>query len=225
MHRLRSVRLGLGAAAGISACAGAQALWLRSRYHANDPLPEARGPLRGVAAWARHQHQLSGRHAGGTAAAISSCGAAQSAPASATASAHEPAVGAAEHGPADAARDRPLGRRRNILVVGDSLVTGVGCSQDDTSGPALPRAVAEILAQQLRADVAWTAIGETGIDATDLRRELLPALVREVRGACASGQPFDVVVVICGLNDFKVRGPRQISADLGRSRPISNDLE
>ena len=55
-------------------------------------------------------------------------------------------------------------RQRNIVFLGDSIVTGVGCSAEasERDGPVLPRRVASILAQQLGASVSWTCLGETG---------------------------------------------------------------
>jgi len=96
----------------------------------------------------------------------------------------------------------PAGHRKNVLFIGDSLVTGVGCSQDPSCGPMLPRAVAEFLSRYMRVDVQWAAIGETGIDVRGLH-VLLPAVTREVDRARSLGQHVDAVVVICGLNDLK----------------------
>ena len=96
-------------------------------------------------------------------------------------------------------------RRKNVLFIGDSLVTGVGQDADATAsrGPALPRCCAEFLARYLRVDVSWTAIGETGASVMTLHTKLLPAVVEEVARKKATGQNVDVVVVVCGLNDFK----------------------
>lgn len=92
--------------------------------------------------------------------------------------------------------------RKNILFVGDSLVVGVGCSPHEAQGPALPRKCAEFLANALKVDVQWTAIGETGADVRGLNL-LLPAVGREVKAAQARGGTVDMVVVVVGLNDFK----------------------
>ena len=53
-------------------------------------------------------------------------------------------------------------RRYNLIFLGDSLVTGVGCSSAD--GPAFPRAVASRLAQLLGVDVRWQCHGVNGGD-------------------------------------------------------------
>ena len=117
-------------------------------------------------------------------------------------SASAPAEAAAASGGGGAAAPPP--RRRNILFVGDSLVTGVGCSAEGgMRGPAMPRAVSEYVARQLRTEVRWTAIGEIGFDVAELHAELLPAVEREARAAEDGGQRIDMVVLVCGLNDFK----------------------
>ena len=58
----------------------------------------------------------------------------------------------------------PRGERSllNLLFVGDSLVTGVGCCPEGARGPALPRSVAEEVSHLLGRDVQWTALGHTG---------------------------------------------------------------
>ena len=98
-------------------------------------------------------------------------------------------------------------RRRNIVFLGDSLVTGVGCSAEvsATVGHVLPRHVAELLAAQLGESIGWTCVGETGADVSMLRTRLLPRLQSEVRRVSASGdgQRVDAVVVMTGLNDIK----------------------
>jgi len=106
-----------------------------------------------------------------------------------------------EHQQPAAPAHRPPRPRRNILFVGDSLVTGVGCDAD--SGPTMPRACAEFLSRALRVDVKWTAIGKTGADVAGLKEKLLPAVGSAVKQAQEGGDRIDLVVVVCGLNDFK----------------------
>lgn len=95
--------------------------------------------------------------------------------------------------------------RRNIVFLGDSLVTGVGCSAEasESYGPVLPRRVAEVLAAQLGEDVSWLCLGETGAGVSHLRDELLPSLWHEVQRASGAGERIDAVVVMTGLNDIK----------------------
>lgn len=96
-------------------------------------------------------------------------------------------------------------RQRHIVFLGDSLVTGVGCSVEasQSQGPVLPRRVAEVLAQQLGEQISWTALGETGADVRMLQNRLLPSLKQEVTRVEGEGQHVDAVVIMTGLNDIK----------------------
>ena len=94
-------------------------------------------------------------------------------------------------------------RRRNIIFLGDSLVTGVGCDHEVGEGPTLPRAVAHELSLKLGVDVSWLALGETGADILSLSSRLMPSLKREVERCRAAGEQVDAVVIVCGLNDMK----------------------
>ena len=181
------VRRGAGAAAALAGCAGGQALYLKARYDEltgeGGSLPAAKGPLSGIAHWRRKQQQqqqqfgfaLPHRASSSRVVVVSS--------------AAEPAS--------------PARLRKNILFIGDSLVTGVGCSQEAAAGPALPRAVAQFVSERMRVDVSWAAIGETGGDVRELREHLMPQLCAEVGRVRAAGQQVDAVVVLCGLNDYK----------------------
>ena len=93
-------------------------------------------------------------------------------------------------------------RRKNIVFMGDSVVKGVGCRRVG-EGPTLPRHVAEVVAEQLGAEVGWRALGETGADIRMLREQFIPLLRREVERCAQSGERVDAVVVVCGLNDIK----------------------
>ena len=68
---------------------------------------------------------------------------------------------------------RPL---RRVVVVGDSLVTGVGCRMDRCDGPTLPRRLGEALADAIGADVEWVAVGAKGADLAAIRRDVIPSL-------------------------------------------------
>jgi lysophospholipase L1-like esterase len=101
-------------------------------------------------------------------------------------------------------------RKIKLLVLGDSLVAGVGCSNTEES-PVLPRVLARVLNKQLRADVAWHSAGIVGGTVSDLRG-LLPALkeggflgLQHGRGGREKDDEEEevVCVIICGLNDFK----------------------
>ena len=104
---------------------------------------------------------------------------------------------------AAAAALSPAPPRANIVFLGDSLVTGVGCSAEAGAGPTLPRSAAGALAERLGRDVSWAAIGETGADVPMLATKMLPTLRGEVQRCERAGERVDHVVVMCGLNDIK----------------------
>ncbi|CEM01818.1 unnamed protein product [Vitrella brassicaformis CCMP3155] len=105
--------------------------------------------------------------------------------------------------------------KKRILFVGDSLVTGVGCEPERREGPMLPRAVSRFLAHRLKTEVEWKALGYIGGDTKALHRNLVPKIQAEV-----AQERVDIVVLICGLNDFKkiitdFRGAKAFRDDLG----------
>jgi len=192
-HSRRALRVASVAGFGVTACAGAQGLYLNSKYK---PLPEASGPRSGVFVHAlveRLEHKLPNmvprRHLYSR----------HSSPASASADASASASGASTDADSAVA---PSGKRK-LLFVGDSLITGVGCSPEGHAGPALPRAIAEFVCRHLRQDVEWTALGETGANVRELVESQLPRLRDEVARARAAGERYDAVIVVLGLNDFK----------------------
>lgn len=192
-HSRRALRVASVAGFGVTACAGAQGLYLNSKYK---PLPEASGPRSGVFVHAlveRLEHKLPNmvprRHLYSR----------HSSPASASTDASASASGASTDADSTVA---PSGKRK-LLFVGDSLITGVGCSPEGHAGPALPRAIAEFVCRHLRQDVEWTALGETGANVHELVESQLPRLRDEVARARAAGERYDAVIVVLGLNDFK----------------------
>eukprot|EP00967_Tisochrysis_lutea_P123665 scaffold206117_cov24-Tisochrysis_lutea.AAC.1 len=98
--------------------------------------------------------------------------------------------------------ERP-GETRNIVFLGDSLVTGVGCEPTRGEGPTLPRAVAHELSARMGGEVSWLALGETGADILSLSERLLPSLAAEAERCRQEGGQIDAVVIVCGLNDMK----------------------
>jgi lysophospholipase L1-like esterase len=86
------------------------------------------------------------------------------------------------------------------IVLGDSLVSGVGSSV--SGSPALPQRFAAALAERLGVQVNWRALGQTGADVAAMRRALLP-LLRHDAEAHAGQPPPTVLLLLCGLNDFK----------------------
>ena len=96
--------------------------------------------------------------------------------------------------------------RRNIVFLGDSIVTGVGCSPEACreNGPILPRRVASLLAEHLGVDVGWAALGETGADVHSMRDRLLPSLQEAQQKMQSSGEGrVDAVIILTGCNDLK----------------------
>ena len=94
-------------------------------------------------------------------------------------------------------------QRKNIIFIGDSLVSGVGCRAERGEGPTLPRRIAEHVAEELKVDVKWTALGETGASVDIIQHQLLPLLQREAAASSGTGERVDAVVIMCGLNDLK----------------------
>ena len=102
----------------------------------------------------------------------------------------------------DFKRKKEKTKKIKLILLGDSLVCGVGC--DDTnngslsssssiksasssssqslslSGPVLPQIVAKVLSIAMRADVEWSSIGIVGGTVADLRSDLLPQIRRRI---------------------------------------------
>lgn len=99
--------------------------------------------------------------------------------------------------------------RKRILIIGDSLVSGVGglSSFEDgpSDGPALPRQVARFMSRFADVDVQWNAVSLTGGDVRLLNRKILPLLTREKE----KGTLGDIwgLVVVTGVNDWKRISP------------------
>lgn len=100
-------------------------------------------------------------------------------------------------------------KRKRILIIGDSLVAGVGglSSFEDgpSDGPALPRQVARYLSEMLDVDVQWNALSLSGGDVRMLKRKIVPMLTREKeRGTIGD---ISAVVLVTGVNDWKRISP------------------
>lgn len=65
-------------------------------------------------------------------------------------------------------------RRRNVLIVGDSLVVGIGCKEK----PVLPQVLSRSLANALKVDVSWRAIGVNGGDMKTIHANVLETVRR-----------------------------------------------
>jgi len=112
-------------------------------------------------------------------------------------------------------------RRIQLLVLGDSLAAGVGCS-DATASPVLPQVLARALSHKLVADVEWITVGAVGATVTDLRGLLQKVSPKLGANKDIAREPkLEVVcVILCGLNDWKhflerrVGGPLSFREDL-----------
>ena len=103
-------------------------------------------------------------------------------------------------GEAEAMAHAPRGPIK-CIVLGDSLVSGVG--SDVSGSPALPQRFAAALAERLGAQVTWRALGKTGADVAAMRLSLLPHLRAEAAAAPDAAAGPTVLLLLCGLNDFK----------------------
>eukprot|EP01041_Mallomonas_annulata_P008108 gene8108-16648_t len=93
-------------------------------------------------------------------------------------------------------------RKLKLLILGDSLVRGVGCDGVHGSSPVLPRVLAQVLSLALRADVEWRAEGHIGATVHDIHNNCLPIICEEFLHPAAASTEF-VIILICGLNDWK----------------------
>jgi lysophospholipase L1-like esterase len=108
-------------------------------------------------------------------------------------------------------------RKIKLLVIGDSLVCGVGVedgagSVAEKRSPVLPQVLANVLSLLMQADVKWQSRGIVGADIKDIRSNIMPKIVADLscsleKDKKGGGDAFEdcelIVVVICGLNDWK----------------------
>lgn len=227
--------------AGVAGIAGAQAWALHARY---DPLPDARGPTRGVASpqIGRSRAETSSPHSAagevlmkardeareffelkvrprlerleGRTARLSS----KDDPSLVSAASTSMQRMIKNKNDSSSGLTRTLRRTRRVVIVGDSLVTGVGCRVDRCDGPMLPRRLGEVLAELIGADVEWVAVGakvrasfyfrtvrairltqcfyptQQGADLAAIRRDVVPALKRRAEshdGSSSSSAPHE----------------------------------
>lgn len=103
-------------------------------------------------------------------------------------------------------------RRIKLVILGDSLVFGVGCDNPQ-SIPIFPQFLAKVLSRALNADIEWISDGKVGATAAVIRNTLLPNIrskliddyQNEVKEFTDRTAPIAqmVVIVVCGLNDWK----------------------
>ena len=209
--------------AGVTGIAGAQAWALHARY---DPLPDARGPTRGVASPQIGRSRAETSHSAAGEALMKARDEAREffelkvrprlerleGRTSRLSSKDDPSLVSAattsmqrmikNKKDSSSGLTRTLRRTRRVVIVGDSLVTGVGCRVDRCDGPMLPRRLGEVLAELIGADVEWVAVGakvrasfyfrtvrviseltsclfiQQGADLAAIRRDVVPALKR-----------------------------------------------
>jgi hypothetical protein len=124
-----------------------------------------------------------------------------------------------------------INRKKKLVILGDSLVSGVGCDNDpgdfkSKSSPPLPKVLAKILSLAWQTDVEWCSYGFIGATVEDLRLLVLPKVKEDIllsmrnhKSANSSVQSDSsaltinandtedveiIFVVICGLNDWKL---------------------
>ena len=125
----------------------------------------------------------------------------------------------------------PKYNKKKLIILGDSLVSGVGCDNDpgdfkSKSSPPLPKLLAKILSLAWKTDVEWCSYGFIGATAEDLRLLVLPKVKEDILvsmrtpkatkpSAQSDSSPITmatddtekveiIFVVICGLNDWKL---------------------
>lgn len=104
------------------------------------------------------------------------------------------------------ASDKSVHQVVKLIVIGDSLVAGVG-NDDPLASPVLPQMIASTLSKQLKADVVWISMGIVGGTVVDQREKALPTInekLEKLKSTSSANENVKYVVVItCGLNDFK----------------------
>ena len=84
-----------------------------------------------------------------------------------------------------------IGKSYNVLIFGDSVACGVGCS---SNLQGLTGAVAETLNEITKKPVTWTVLAESGYTAGDMTEKLLPKLKRRKK------EIFDIIIISVGVN-------------------------
>jgi len=103
-------------------------------------------------------------------------------------------------------------RKIKLLVLGDSLASGVGCDQF-RSIPVLPPFLAKVISHALDADVEWISDGKIGATVSSIRNGVLPNVKKSLLTKFSNERSIPetsehpacelVVVIICGLNDWR----------------------
>ena len=125
--------------------------------HVYVPMPPPRGDTFGFESWngagATHRSQLAGAAQEGAA--------------------HRP--GDADEGSTNIAAGGTSRRRtRNVLIIGDSLVVGIGCKDR----MVLPQGICRRMSDLLQVDISWRAVGVNGGDVRTIKQEVLETVRR-----------------------------------------------
>jgi len=92
----------------------------------------------------------------------------------ADAPAHRPGESGDGRSASGAASARALRQRRNVLIIGDSLVVGIGCKDM----LVLPQSLCRQISDLLQVDISWRAVGVNGGDVRTIHKEVLETVKR-----------------------------------------------
>ena len=104
-------------------------------------------------------------------------------------------------------------KAKRLIVIGDSLVLGIGCDE----APVISNSLARGLSRHSHRDVAWRSFGVDGGDTRTVQASVIADVQRVVEGRTLGNDPeerkfagtgggpvqIDVCVILLGLNDFK----------------------
>lgn len=162
-----------------------QAVWYRRRYEASALLPLPRGPMRGFI-----EHDLAEKSQDNIDLVEKKI------------SQRNFLSWLGNWGHNNNKSDIVTKKRLKLLILGDSLVRGVGCDDGHDGSPVFPSVLAKVLSMALRMDVEWRAEGLIGGTVADIRGKYIPIVAEEFKLDESSASEF-IVILICGLNDWK----------------------
>ena len=93
-------------------------------------------------------------------------------------------------------------KKIKLMILGDSLVCGIGCDALNQS-PVLPSVIATELSTRNRVDVEWHSVGIIGGTAKDIRELILPDIKLRLKECTTQPDHIVVFIIICGVNDWK----------------------
>ncbi|RYH19366.1 hypothetical protein EON65_26215 [archaeon] len=92
-------------------------------------------------------------------------------------------------------------KRRRLVVMGDSLVAGVGCD-DVHESPVLPKVIAAGLSAAFECEVMWYSEGIVGATVQDISTRIWPSVRGKIIREHEEKEEI-MFIIICGLNDWK----------------------